>query len=507
MLLLAIVVAAGFLAWWTWHTTAALATLGERSVIDSTALLAREKIDRVENLIITADNAILHMVDPDDLDDLRLRWPALADRISPSVRGLLVLDEAGRVLRNIPRHPTDEPGRLPWLYAHGLRDDLHLGDRPGTHRHLQGTYAGHALMVSHLIGVQGARRYHLLVETDLDYLTSELFPRLFDDPLARERFNVTDENNRIVYGRSLAASGEFVVSARFPTTLYKWRIAIAPRSASELGVRARRRRVAEGGYVILSLAVIVAGVAVLLYAVQREEKLNQLKSDFIATVSHELKTPLSVIRMFGEMLSNEQVSTPTKRAQYLGLIVKEAERLSALIDNLLDFARLERGRASYEFLHGDLGASVGRVVTLFRERQPREKPRIVTELAVDATPVKLDERALQLLVFNLLDNAFKYAGESEVVTVRVKPEGHKVVLEVEDQGPGIDREDQRRIFERFYRGKAARQGTTRGSGIGLALVKHIARAHGGEITLVPVVPKGTLFRITLPRSEAHDTDA
>ncbi|MBL8602058.1 MAG: HAMP domain-containing histidine kinase [Myxococcales bacterium] len=497
ILLAAIVVAAGFLAWWTWHTSAALATLGERSVIDSTALLAREKIDRVESVIIGADNAVFHLIDPDDLDDLTLRWPGLADRISPTIRGLLVLDEGGQILRAVRRHPTDDPQRLPWLYR-ALRDELHLDDPAGYHRHLHGTWGGQRVLVSHLVGHQGQRRYHLLLETDLDYVLNELLPRLFDDPLTRGRFNVTDENNRIVLGQSLSGLGDFVVSARFPTTLYKWRLAMAPGSAPELGVRARRRRVAEGGYVLLSLGVILAGVAFLVYAVRREERANVLKSDFIATVSHELKTPLSVIRMFGEMLATERVHSAEKRAHYLAVIVRESERLTALIDNLLDFARLERGRASYEFVSADLGLSVAQLVSLFCERQAREKPAVVFEPVDEAVPVRLDTRALQLLVFNLLDNAFKYAGESETVTVRVTRQRGDAVLEIEDRGPGIDPDDQRRIFERFYRGRAARQGQTRGSGIGLALVKHIARAHGGAVSVRNAAPQGSVFRVTLP---------
>jgi signal transduction histidine kinase len=113
--------------------------------------------------------------------------------------------------------------------------------------------------------------------------------------------------------------------------------------------------------------------------------------------------------------------------------------------------------------------------------------------------VRLDARALELMVFNLLDNAFKYAGDSETVRVRVRADGRRALLEVEDQGPGIDPEDARRVFERFYRGRAARRGQARGSGIGLALVQHIARAHGGQATVHPAAgPHGALFRVAFP---------
>jgi two-component system phosphate regulon sensor histidine kinase PhoR len=215
-------------------------------------------------------------------------------------------------------------------------------------------------------------------------------------------------------------------------------------------------------------------------------------------VSHELKTPLSLIRMFGEMLATDRVPTPEKRQQYLDIIVRESERLTALIENVLDFARLERGRISFDFAVGDLGGVVFRGVEMFRYRLVKERPKLLTDIAPDLPRTRLDERALHLLLFNLLDNAVKYAADSEVVTVRVRQERRGLVLEVEDGGPGIDPEDARRIFERFYRGRTAQSSGARGSGIGLALVKHIARAHGGDVTVHPGAVQGSVFRVTIP---------
>jgi two-component system phosphate regulon sensor histidine kinase PhoR len=223
-----------------------------------------------------------------------------------------------------------------------------------------------------------------------------------------------------------------------------------------------------------------------------------LKSDFIATVSHELKTPLSLIKMFGELLSTDRVPSAEKRRQYLDIIVRESERLTALIENVLDFARVERGRASYEFAEGSLPEVIARGVELFRYRVDLQGPALVATLDAAVPAVRLDERAVQLALFNLLDNAVKYARDTPEVQVRVRREGPNAVLEVEDQGPGIDPEDARRIFERFYRGRQGREGNARGSGIGLALVKHIARAHGGDVTVHPGPEGGALFRVTLP---------
>jgi two-component system phosphate regulon sensor histidine kinase PhoR len=494
----AIIAASGFLGWWTWRTTTTLERLGERSVMDTTLALVSEKLKSVERGITAADDAVIHAVDPDDLDALAARFPALTV-LHPSARSVLVLDEAERPLRAVSRVSPDDAVRYTALVLGHLRGELHLATLPlDEARHWHGTLAGQSVLATFIARESAGRRYYVVIETDLDYLRREVLPRLFEDPSARRRFNVTDEQGRPVYGRSFTTATEFLVSARFPTTLYKWRLTVIPQAATALEAGARSRRLIEASYVGLSLLVIVAGVFFFAFAAREQERLNQLKSDFIATVSHELKTPLALIRMFGEMLATDRVPSPEKRQQYLDIIVRESERLTALIENVLDFARLERGRIAFDFTPGDLGAVVFRAVEMFRYRLVSERPRLVPDIATELPRTRLDERALQLLLFNLLDNAVKYAPDSEEVYVRVRGERRGLVLEVEDQGPGIDPEDARRIFERFYRGRTARSSGARGSGIGLALVKHIARAHGGDVTVHPAPRRGSVFRVTLP---------
>jgi two-component system phosphate regulon sensor histidine kinase PhoR len=289
-----------------------------------------------------------------------------------------------------------------------------------------------------------------------------------------------------------------MVSRGFPTTLYKWRLSTAAPRAPERAKLERRRRVLDTVLVGSSLTVLVAGMIFLAFAARNERRLNQLKSDFIATVSHELKTPLSLIRMFGEMLATERVTNDAKRRQYLEIIVRESERLTGLIENVLDFAKLERGKAAYEFRAANLGEIVSRGLDMFRYRLERETPRLTADIASDLPETELDDRAIQLLLFNLLDNALKYAGQSDEIVVRVRSTHRSVTLAVEDHGPGIPIEDKRRIFERFYRGKTAGTGGARGSGIGLALVDHIAQAHGGDVTVDDAVPHGTVFTVSIP---------
>jgi len=202
--------------------------------------------------------------------------------------------------------------------------------------------------------------------------------------------------------------------------------------------------------------------------------------------------------MFGEMLQSGRVSSDEKRQQYLDIIVSESERLSALIENVLDFARVERGREAYDFSEGDVGEAVAKAVNVYKYRAEREGVDLAIELGADLPRTRIDGRAVELAVINLIDNALKYAPGSNVVSVRVERENSAIVVRVVDRGPGVPPEDQGRIFERFVRGSTARGLPIRGSGIGLALVKHIAESHGGRAWVVSGVGQGATFAISIP---------
>jgi two-component system phosphate regulon sensor histidine kinase PhoR len=244
---------------------------------------------------------------------------------------------------------------------------------------------------------------------------------------------------------------------------------------------------------------------VILFAAARERKLSNLKGDFVANVSHELKTPLSLVRMFGELLQSGRVESEEKRAQYLQIIVSESERLGALIENVLDFAKVERGKAAYDFVESDVGEVAARAVEACRLRADRQGVALEFSVAPGLPSVKLDERAIEIAVINLVDNALKYAPDGECVRIDVQSIDRYIEIAVSDLGPGIPVEDRKRVFERFERGKGTAGTRVRGSGIGLALVKHIAEAHGGRARVEDAEPHGSRFSITL-RREGHSSN-
>jgi two-component system phosphate regulon sensor histidine kinase PhoR len=333
---------------------------------------------------------------------------------------------------------------------------------------------------------------------------------------AASRVNVVDEEGRIIYGPPLR-SGEFTVGVRFPTTLYNWRVQVSPLASEELASGVQNRRLLEITMVSLSCIVIVVGAIAIVLVAEKERKVSSLKSEFVANVSHELKTPLALVRMFAEMLQSGRVSSNTKKQEYLDIIVRESERLSALIENVLDFARLERGRGSYEFAEADVGDAVTRAANVYRYRAEREGVKLVLDVEPALPHARIDERAIQLAVVNLVDNALKYAPDGETITIRACAHDGGVRIDVRDQGPGVAPEDRARIFERFVRltssrdeksgekagspqGRSSRppQSPVRGSGIGLALVKHIAESHGGRAWVESEVGRGSTFTFTIP---------
>ena len=281
--------------------------------------------------------------------------------------------------------------------------------------------------------------------------------------------------------------------------MYQWRLQMAPLDNVRLRAGGQKQALADTILIGLMLGLILIGTAFLVYSISSEQRLSALKSEFISNVSHELKTPLSLIRMFAELLMLGKVKTPEKGREYAGIITRESERLSRLIDNVLDFSRMERGKAAYEMKPGDLGEVVERALDFFRYRLEREGRQLEVDIAAPIPRTLLDENAMTLLLLNLVDNAVKYGGTGPIsVKLRVSPTGKDILLSVTDQGLGIAPDEQRKVFERFYRTRAVRNTNIRGSGIGLALVKHIAEAHGGYLTVDSVSGKGSTFTLTLP---------
>jgi signal transduction histidine kinase len=218
----------------------------------------------------------------------------------------------------------------------------------------------------------------------------------------------------------------------------------------------------------------------------------------LSAVSHELRTPLTAIRMYAEMLEKNWVKTEDKRQHYYTNVRQESERLSRLIDNVLDFSRIQRKKKQYHFELGDLNACIQQVVEMMTPFAAQNDFSLNTDLA-DLTSQTFDKDAITQIVVNLVDNAIKYAKDSQdkTICIRTLTRDQHTILEVEDHGPGIPHTQQRHIFDPFYRTENESTRQTQGTGLGLALVKRFTEAHQGTIEILNAQPTGALFRVTL----------
>ncbi len=253
-----------------------------------------------------------------------------------------------------------------------------------------------------------------------------------------------------------------------------------------------------GGAIALVLVILSAGVALLLRDIAREARTSRLRSDFVSSVSHELKTPITLIRLYSETLLRPDAFRDEDRDGFYHIIMRESERLGRLVDRILTFSRVERGDQVYNLEEGDIAPVIARVVEDYREYLERTGFRLERALAPSAPPVRFDSGALSQAVVNLLDNAVKYSGDSREIAVRLCAENGCVTFEVEDHGLGIPAAERERIFGRFYR---VPNGSGKGGyGLGLFLVRHIMDAHGGRVDVDSEPGRGSRFRLTFPRA-------
>lgn len=243
---------------------------------------------------------------------------------------------------------------------------------------------------------------------------------------------------------------------------------------------------------------MICGLVLTKHMVSKEMALAKLKADFVSNVSHELRTPLALIRLYAETLELGRITTKEKKQQYYRIIRKESERLTALINNILDFSRIEAGRKEYEFRETDIADLVRN--TLDSYRYQIEQHGFAFEESIDANlpKVRVDREAIARALVNLVNNALKYSTEEKYLGVKLYRENGVVKLEVADHGIGISRRDQTKIFEKFYRAGDPLVHNTKGSGLGLSLVRHISQAHGGEIAVESAPGKGSTFVLSLP---------
>lgn len=353
---------------------------------------------------------------------------------------------------------------------------------------------------SRVVGIAG-------MVLDLHYFTSNLLPRAveraipgFFPDLVRDDLVITvkdSQKNLVLATRNAYEEGN-AVTRSFPFVFTDWSLNLHS-GASTPEQWARTGFILNLALSIILALILVSGVVLALRAADRSLKLSQMKSDFVSNVSHELRTPLASIRVFAEFLKLGRAQSPERVAEYGDYIEAESRRLSRLIDNILDFSRIESGRKTYHFAVTDLEEVVTSTVRTFEVRLKHSGFDVVFEKpATRLPPIEIDPEAIAQALNNLLDNAVKYSGQSRLIRIHLFREGRHVVLSVMDKGIGIAPDEQTKIFERFHRVSTGLVHDVKGSGLGLSIVHHIIEAHGGRVDVQSEPGQGSTFSIHLP---------
>jgi signal transduction histidine kinase len=347
------------------------------------------------------------------------------------------------------------------------------------------------------------------VQVSLPELIRELKPLLDQiEPALREEICVAllDDNAKPVGVSHAGFQTNWkrpFVATEIGETLPHWEVAVYLLDPAKLTNSARTLKLTLGLLISVLILAIAVGSWLIVADLNRQLKLARQKTDFVSNVSHELKTPLTSIRMFSELLAENRVSDPAKQRSYLGIISAEAARLTRLINNVLDFARLERGEKKYRLEPCDL-------VRVVRETAETYRPHLETngfkfDCQFPASPLQVqgDCDALAQIIVNLLSNAEKYSNSHKEIGLRVESSSDsRVEVKVLDRGSGVPKGCEEKIFEQFYRAHDSLSSGIQGSGLGLTLARQIARAHHGDILYEPRPEGGSCFTLRLPLAES-----
>lgn len=305
--------------------------------------------------------------------------------------------------------------------------------------------------------------------------------------------------NKIVYSTSQKDNEGFAQQRQlwiFPDHVVK--IRLQGTTVQEIADQRFKRNLA---LIIMLDVVLIFGAGFVFRTIKREMELVALKSDFVSNVSHELRTPLALIRMFAETLEMGRVKTEKKKKEYYDIILHETERLTRLINNILNFSRMESRTRKFHFRLSNVNEIIESVLSIYSYQFEQLKFHVEKSLDGKLPDIEIDDEAIAEALHNLIDNAIKYSNQEKFIRITTFADKRNIVLTVEDHGIGIPQEHHIKIFEKFYRVSHGLIHTAKGSGLGLAIVQHIIHSHGGTISVESEIGKGSRFVISLPIKE------
>ena len=347
--------------------------------------------------------------------------------------------------------------------------------------------------------VKDTKRIYGAVINPQDFITQILSSRLQE--VAKDEFVISVINPKTGYQyNSTKDFDKRPVQAQkalwiFPD--YNLGISLVGQSIEDL---VRERAINNLILIGILLLVLVAAVWFVYRSVKKELELAQAKADFVSNVSHELRTPLALISMFAETLEMERVKTEEKKKEYYSIISHESNRLGRIVNSILNFSKMEAGKRKFNFAEEDLNEVVVQIYQNYSYHLYNKGFDFEYEPGIDIPKVVIDREAVSEAVVNLIDNAVKYSSDTKFIKMVIASENDFVFIEVQDKGIGITEEDQKKVFDKFYRVSSGLVHTTKGTGLGLSLVKQIMDAHKGKIDLESKYSEGSSFKLLFPKN-------
>jgi len=335
---------------------------------------------------------------------------------------------------------------------------------------------------------------------DLNLLKNQIIPKILED-ITKDSgldFKIVDETGQnIATGKEELASKESL-SLTFRIFPLPWELIVSQPEIKAIEKTARREIFFYGVLLIVVVALMLLGAVLIARDISRESETTRLKTEFVHNISHELKTPLTLIRLYGETLQRKENLTNEEKKDCYEIITKESERLSHLINNVLDFSRIETGRKEFDFKKGNLAVVIQDTLESYRYHLEKKGFAIHKNIARDLPEMNFDGEAIASVLINLLSNAMKFSPMEKEVTVKLFRDDGNAVIQVADKGIGILPKEVPKNFQRFYQSENKVVSETRGSGLGLTLIKHITEAHNGRIQVESEPGKGSTFSVILP---------
>ena len=338
-----------------------------------------------------------------------------------------------------------------------------------------------------------------------DFLNRRVWPRTFStNSSGNLEVALLDANGGLLFGPAPAAAPQPFGMRVVQDADFIWRIRTQARDPRLLYADLANRQNLYLGMLLLLVTLLIFGTYLTARTVRKELEIARMKSEFVSTVSHEFRSPLAGIRQLGELLMRGRVRDDERRQEYYRLITKESDRLGRLIENLLDFSRMEEGRKEYRPEPLELADWLKRVAAEFESESAEGNVRVSLSVPSELPTVLVDREALGCAVHNLLDNAVKYTPGSDTVWLEAEPVNGGVSIHVRDRGIGITAEEKKHVFEKFYRGGGEIRKRVKGAGLGLSLVRHIVEAHGGTVECQSRPGEGSTFTIHLAARKEDD---